>query len=169
METQGWSPAPDGIKYLDKMKIDLGIGVAQEIFANISPVIQDLSNEMNNYFEGKYYGPDLLTLKIRFILALPKQGYENWYKEKKPKFTDFKENVSKFTGEIYQVKKEFSYEVKLSEEILKQILNITASNKKKLLSEELLKSLQNLKNLPRKVKNFNEKNFINDMESFNKE
>lgn len=148
------------------MKIDLGIGVGQEIFANMSPIIQDLSNEMNNYFEGQYYGPDLLSLKIRFIFALPKQGFENWYKEKKTKFTDSKDSVSKLTGEIYQVKKELSYEVKLSEEILRQILIITAGDKKKLLIKELLKSLYNVKKLPRKVKNFNENKFINDIESF---
>ena len=155
-----------GIKYLDKMKIDLGIGVAQEIFANISPIIQDLSNEMNNYFEDQIYGPDLQSLKIRFILALPKQGYENWYKEKKPKFIDSKDSVSKLTGEIYQVKKEFSYEVKLSEEILRQILNITEGEKKMILIKELLKSLHNVKNLPKKVKNFNKNKFINDIENF---
>ena len=148
------------------MEIDLGIGVAQEIFANISPVIQDLSGEMNNYFEGQYYGPDLLSLKIKFILALPKQGYENWYKEKKPKFTESKDSVSKLKGEIYQVKKEFSYEVKISEEILRQILNITAGEKKKLLIKELLNSLHNLKNLPKKVKNFNKNKFVNDIEIF---
>lgn len=72
-----------------------------------SKLIRDLSEDLNTFFSQKYYGEDIQNYLLGCICIKTKKGFEGWYKIIKPKYTDYKKNINKITGEEMEIIKTF--------------------------------------------------------------
>ena len=129
-------------------------------------LIINLSNNLKEYFKNRTFGKDISTVLIGCICIKTKVGYEEWYKQRKPKYVDFKITKSKITNEVFEVKNTYSYYIKLDDESYNTFINSTDEESKKLLVSEILTSLSNFDTLPNKVKDFDKEKFKADMKAY---
>lgn len=134
-----------------------------------SNLVQEVSNNLQSLLKNKTYGTDIETFLIGFLAVKTKPGYEDWYKEKKPKYVDYKQSKNRITGETMEVVKNYGYDIKFDNELYDEFVNGTDEESKKLLAREILKSFIHLDKLPKKVKDFDKKKFKMDVENFFKE
>lgn len=70
------------IKFSDKNIMKFAI--TQEVDTRSgkkSDIIQQVSNDLENYLKDKNYGSDIETFLIGFVGVKTRPGYEEWYKE----------------------------------------------------------------------------------------
>jgi len=146
------------------MELNLHITVADYNIGDNSFVVNKLSNSMKAIFKKRSYGKDLLEFSIGFIMVRMRPGYEEWYKPAKPKFIDSKSVKSKLTGEVSQINKKFSCEIRLSDEVIDKFVNASEIDCYRIIASEILNYLRSLKGLPKRVKDFDLKLFIRDIE-----
>jgi hypothetical protein len=147
------------------MNFDIVINELDEEMSGKLPLVKELSTLTNKFYLGKFYGNDLKSLRLIFILIKTKQGYEEWFKVRKPKYTEYNV-IETFSGQKIEINKEFAIEYRIDNEIYDSFLKATDGDSKKILAQEILNSLSNLDALPKKVKDFDKKAFINDLEIF---
>lgn len=148
------------------MEVALGIAVTENSVIHKCAVIHNLSNSLKDFFSNKTYGGDVEKIFIGFILVSSKPGYEDWYKEKKPRYTFYKSTTSRLTGETIEVNKLFCYEIAFSDELIVKFINGTDESSLKLVALEILKSLGKLDKLPKKIKDFDKDSFTKDFTHF---
>lgn len=149
------------------MEIQLKISVHDNtVQPNKVALVYSLSSEMNDFFYRKDYGDDVKKIEIGFLIVLDRPGYENWYKVKKPKYTEYKKTKDKLIGEDVIIEKTFSYEIRFSEEQLYKFTGGDDQLSKEVLISEILKSLSNLDKLPKTIVSFDKEKFKEDLELF---
>lgn len=127
--------------------------------------ITNFSNHLENYFLKKDYGKDLKSIIIGINCVSP--NFEQFFKIQKPKYIGNKKvSISKYTGQSYEIEKCLSYDLKLDFETFKNISEIEA---KKYLSEEILKSIDIIGTMQKKIKDFDLLMFKKDLSSYFKE
>lgn len=134
-----------------------------------SHLIQDISNDIQEILKEKNYGDDIETFLIGFLGVKTKIGYEDWYKEKKPKYVDYKQTKNRFTGEMMEIIKEYGYDIKFDNELYDEFVNGTDEESKNLLARKILESFAHFDKLPKKIKDFDKEKFKVDVEEFFKE
>jgi len=134
-----------------------------------SNLVQEVSNNLQSLLKNKSYGTDIETFLIGFLAVKTKPGYEDWYKEKKPRYVDYKQSKNRITGETMEVVKNYGYDIKFDYELYDEFVNSTDEESKKLLARAILKSFIHLEKLPKKVKDFDKEKFKMDVENFFKE
>ncbi len=148
------------------MELNLFISVADYTIGDNKFVVHNLSNSMKAVFKERSYGIDVLEFSIGFIMARTRPGYEAWYKPAKPKFIDFKNVKSKLTGEVSAINKKFCCEIKLSDEVIDKFVNASEIDCYSIIACEVLDYLRSLNGLPKRIKDFDLKLFISDVEDY---
>lgn len=129
-------------------------------------LIDSMSQSLENYFKERDYGSDIKTFYIRITCIKTKPGYEAWYKLIKPKYIDYSKSTSKLTGEILEVIKTYSYNIKIDNENYDDFVYSSHEESIRILASMLINSLSNIDSLPKKVKNFDKEKFKNDFRAF---
>ncbi len=154
-----------GIKYLGRMNFEIVVNELDEEISDKLPLVKELSTLTNKFYSDKFYGNGLKSLRLILILIKTKQGYEEWFKARKPKYTEH--NVLEtFSGQKIEINKEFAIEYRIDNDIYDSFFKATDEKSKKILATEILNSLSNLEALPKKVKDFDKEQFKEDMEQF---
>ncbi|MFV0530969.1 MAG: Imm44 family immunity protein [Flavobacteriales bacterium] len=146
----------------------MNFGITQEIDVEAqekSSVIIFLSDTLKDYLSKRDYGQDVQNIFIGCICVKPREGYQEWFKIRKPKYKEI-EKIKLLDNSIKEFKGAFSYDIKLNFDVF--VKNTDVENKK-LLATEILNSLSNLEALPKKVKDFDKERFKTDMEAFFKD
>jgi len=115
------------------------------------PVIHELSKELNEFFTNKEFGKDVTKVEVGFIVTMARPGYEEWHKEKKPRYIEYKKTKSKLTGEIIETQKTLTYEIKLMGEALYYFTGSDDQRTKKELINQLIESLDRIRDTSKKT------------------
>jgi hypothetical protein len=148
------------------MEVNITVPVTESKVSHKTFVIYNLSQLLKSFFASRNYGEDVSKISIAFILVADRKGYEEWYKERKPKYIQHKSVKSKLTGEIHEIHKTFSYEIKLSDEQVNKFTSGSDNYSMKLIANEIIGSLNKLDHLPKKIKDFDKLAFKQDAERF---
>lgn len=143
------------------MNLGLAATLSREITK--SNVITELSDDMKDYFKNKNYGSDIKEVAIGIICV--SQGFDQFFKIKKPRYTKDKKNI-KSEGFEYEIEKCFEYSIKLDFE---KFQNSSEEECKKIVAKEILLSLDSLDSIKKKIKDFDWDQFKKDLENFFKE
>lgn len=135
-----------------------------EMLSKLS-LIKKFSIFVEKFFSDKNYGDDLKSLRLIFILIKNREGYEEWFKARKPKYTEHKV-LGTFSGKKIEINKEFAIESRVDSDNYDNFLKATDEESRKILAQEILNSLSNLDALPKKVKDFDKEQFKADIEQF---
>ncbi|MEO8237472.1 MAG: hypothetical protein ABI576_05135 [Flavobacterium sp.] len=150
------------------MKFTISLKIDQKIQSK-SSLINNLSQELTIFFKNKNYGKDIMEIVIGFNCVKPPIGYEHLFKLKKPFYLDFKIIKNIHTGEPIELEKYYFYEIKIDNNHYDKLIVLSDEEIKKIIAHEILNSLSNLDNLPKKIKDFNREQFKKDLESYFKE
>jgi hypothetical protein len=145
-----------------EFKISLEIDIEAE---NKRNVIISLSQELNYFFKSRNYGKDVNHFLLGCICIKTKEGYENWYKIRKPKYIDYKKNKNRITGVEIEINKTYECDFKIDNEVYDDFVSVDEISSKKILASEILKSLSILDSFPKKL-DFDKISFKADMEFF---
>jgi len=69
------------------MNFKITLEIDNDAQSKVKDII-NLSDSIQSFLINKYYGSDLKEILIALICIKTKKGYENWYKIRKPKYTD---------------------------------------------------------------------------------
>jgi hypothetical protein len=138
----------------------VGLAIFTSVGVNNTSVISALSSDLKSHFSEMEYGQDIKSYIIGIICMSPQ--FEQFYKEKKPKYTKEKE-VLKPDGIPITIEKTFEYSIKIDYESFK---NATEDEARKLLAKEILVSLVVFEKLKSKIKDFDMNSFKADLEEY---
>lgn len=147
------------------MEIELSISVSDSFVASKSLIIHELSSRLNDLLKDKRYGEDVQKIKVGFIMVLDRPGYENWYKPRKLSYTDRKVSKSKLTGETIEINRQLSFELKLNENPIGFFLNADHVESQKFITQEILNYMSDIKDLPKRIKDFDKEHFLGDLKN----
>ncbi|WP_133147477.1 hypothetical protein [Chryseobacterium aquaticum] len=133
---------------------------------NKSFQIQELSKELNTYLKDKDYGSDIKSVIIGAVLIKTKPGFEDWYKERKPKYIEHKITKNRITGQSMEIIKNFTYDIKFDSGLYDEVVNSSDVESLKIISREIVMSLKHFDKLTKKLKDFNVDRFTLDIQSF---
>ncbi|MBY0067110.1 MULTISPECIES: hypothetical protein [Empedobacter] len=128
--------------------------------------IDFISQSLAGFLKNRSYGEDVETFLIGFVAIKTKPGYEEWYKERKPKYIDYRLTKSRLTGLPLETIKQYSYDIKFDYELYDEFVNGTEEESSKLLARKILDSFSHLDKLPKKIKDFDKDKFKSDVEEF---
>lgn len=134
-----------------------------------SLLINDFFGQVNSYIKDRKYGNDIYQYLVSLYIVNPPKGYEHLHKDFKPKYTEYKALINKFSGDKMEIEKQFHYSIKVTGERFKEFVSASETESRKILAQEILNSLSNLEALPKKVKDFDKEKFKTDMQQFFKE
>lgn len=144
-------------------------GITQEVdnkSGDKSYLVQKVSDNLETFLKNRSYGEDVETFLIGFVGIKTKPGYEEWYKERKPKYIDYRLTKSRLTGLPLETIKQYSYDIKFDYELYDEFVNGTEEESSKLLARKILESFSHLDKLPKKIKDFDKDKFKSDLEEF---
>ncbi len=131
-----------------------------------SRLIRQLSDEIEIFLNEKEYGEEIQNYLLGCICIKTKEGYEGWYKTRKPKYTKYKKVVNQLTGEEMEISKTFENDFKIDNKLYEVFIDSSDEVSNKILAKEILNSLSNLDSLPKKVKKFDKEKFRYDFRLF---
>ncbi|MCW3162845.1 Imm44 family immunity protein [Chryseobacterium oryctis] len=140
------------------MNFGLAITISREI--TNTNIITELSDDMERYLKNKNYGNDIKEVVIGIICV--SQGFEQFYKPKKARYTKDKK-IIKSEGFEYEIEKCLEYSIKLDFE---EFQSSSEEERKKIISREILLSLDTLESIKKKIKDFNWEQFKQDLENY---
>ncbi len=138
------------------MKFKLGISVSREVD---SALIINISNKLEDFFNEENYGDGVKGITIGLICV--SENYEAFFKINKPKYTKEKK-VKGIDGITYYTENSFTYDCKINFNTYQSANDI---GRKKLVSENIL-SISKEVFKKKRIKDFNEDDFIKALESF---
>jgi len=105
--------------------------------------VQRLIENLSHYISATNYGADIEHFTIGLICIKTKPGYENWYKQRKPRFNTI-EKVKLLNGTVMEINNTFTYDIKLTDEEIDQF-NSSGQDAVNIFSKKLIESLSNFK------------------------
>lgn len=147
------------------MKVTLALTLDKDAQSKAN-AIDTFFSELNEFIQHRNYGHAILELLIVLQVVNPPKGFEHLFKVIKPKYIEYKLLTNRLTGEPMVLEKQFSYSVKIVGEEFKTLICATDEQLRKLLAQEIMKSLKYLDALPKKVKDFQKDRFRSDLELF---
>ncbi len=145
-------------------------GVSQEVnwkAEESSYALQNFVDELAVKISSQDYGTAIEHFIIGFICIRTEPGYEEWYKERKPRFRKLKK-VKLSLGQISELHNIYSYDIKLSDAEVD--IFVSAKDKGlKLFCNRLISSLSHFDSPSMKKRDFNSKAFQVDMKRFIRE
>jgi hypothetical protein len=127
-------------------------------------IINELSENLKNFFSNKYYSDAVSEVSIGLLMTLSRPGYENWYMPKKPLYTFHKDVKSKLTGEVIEKRKLLQVEFSLKDTMLENFVAKSDRDSKVVLIEQVILCFTSI-NLPKKIQDFRKDDFITDLQT----
>lgn len=130
---------------------------------------------LENTFLDKDYGSDVETIMIIICVIQMRPGFENWYKVKRPKYTEYKSWYTTFgiddpdIPEFKEIKKRFDIEIRFKDQLYDDFMDADEEEAKRILARETLKALELLDKLPKRLKNFDKERFKADVAAYYRE
>lgn len=140
------------------MKFGIGIEIDHQADSKFI-IVQKFSDDLEKFISNLELGSGIEHFSIGLICVLTKPGYEEWYKERKPRFQK-ESKVKDLTGGIMLFKNLFSYDIKLDNDLYHEFVNGTDNESEKLLARVFVDSLHNFEKLPKHVTSFDKTMFI---------
>lgn len=134
--------------------------------SNKSDIINELQKSINSYVNTNNYGNDIMDYFINFDITNYPDGYEHLQKKFKPKYTEHRVSVNRYTGEKMEIIKQFHYSIIIGGDLYNMFINGTREESMKIIATEIFKSFSNLDKLPKKVTDFEKEKFKSDMRFF---
>lgn len=122
--------------------------------------IIEFSNSLKEYFFNISYGEEINHFLIGIICVKPE--FEQFFKVRKLRYQAVSK-VKLLDGNILEQRGVCTYDIKLN---FAKVVSAKDEESKKILAQEILKSLSNLEALPKKVKDFDKERFKEDMEQY---
>jgi hypothetical protein len=119
-------------------------GITLEIDSQASSkaeIIQNFSDELSKLICSHSFGVDVEQIIIGFICILTVPGYEEWYKERKPRFT--------------KANKTFCFDIKVDGQKYESFVQGNNNSSRIFLATEILGALTKIDKIPKHVKDFN--------------
>lgn len=145
------------------MKLALAQYTSREVDKE-TQFITSFSDTLEAYFHNKVYGEDINEIVIGVICV--SEGFEQFFKPKKPKYTKEKKSI-KSEGFEYEIEKCLEYSINIDFNEFKNAND--ELQRKKILSRDILLSIDNLDLIKKKIKHFNWEQFKRDLETYFKE
>jgi len=123
-----------------------------------SDSLSGITDELSEFVSKESYGNGISMIGIHLICVNAPSGYEIFFKVKKPEYFSKFKYTKPSEGEI-TIDGYFSYEVRISQNSYKQILKGDDKEIMRILKKELLSSLDNLRKIPKEVKDFDKDKF----------
>lgn len=124
-----------------------------------------LSDEIKEFLSQRNYGESIQEYLIGVTCVFIEDGYEHLFKQYKPFYVEDKISKNRFTGENIRIYKSYTDSIVLTPDEYEDFVSGTESESLKIVSTRILKSLENLNKLPKKVKDFDVKQFKEDVTS----
>lgn len=145
------------------------ISLSETIRKNTKKIVIELSDSINTYLVKRDYGNSILEYEVILYVVNMPEGYEHLYKNFEPKYVEHKLLTNQHTGEKFEINKYFNYSIKIEGALCERFISSSNIDSKRILAQEILKSLSNLDALPKKVKDFDKGRFKADIQQFFKE
>lgn len=145
------------------MKLGIGIEIDHEVHDRGSDV-HAFVDRLSEYIATRDYGPGVEYFAVGLIVIRSKLGYENWFKQRKPRFQKAQKMI--IPGQpALELHNCFCYDIKLSNE---EIDDFAASKESaiKLFGQRFLASLANFESPSMKKRNFDLQAFRKDVKDF---
>ena len=147
------------------MNFSLTLSVTEPFFAAKQSVIMELSEELKEYYIDRQFGESVQEILFGLIIVLDRPGYEEWHQPRRPRYIN-KDVKSRLTGEILQIRKHLSMEMRLSQDVIGDILAATVNDAKSILIKIISVHLKSIRKLPAGAHDFSIKDFISDLDKF---
>ena len=102
---------------------------------------------LENTFLDKDYGSDVETIMIIICVIQMRPGFENWYKVKRPKYTEYKSWYTTFgiddpdIPEFKEIKKRFDIEIRFKDQLYDDFMDADEEEAKRIAAEEEAKRI----------------------------
>lgn len=148
-------------KFLDNMKIGFVKYVTEEVDKK-TQFINEWNTSLNLFLSAKEYGFGVKSIVVGITCV--SDEYLPFFKQKKASYIDYKRETH--DDVTVEIEKTFEYGILLD---FKVINDSTEEQILEYVATEFIKSLSKLESLPKKVKDFNTLNLINDINVYFKE
>jgi hypothetical protein len=146
--------------------MEIGVGIEADAKSNLKvELVSDFMADLSNFLKPINYGQGILSITIGFICIELVPGYENWHKERKPRFTKNRK-VKLLSGDTITSKNNFSYDMKLSSDEYASFTQSTDNESTRVFARKLIDSLSTFDHLPKSVSDFDFGQFKADIEKF---
>ncbi|GHT79815.1 hypothetical protein AGMMS50262_23870 [Bacteroidia bacterium] len=143
------------------MNVSLNVSLSKDVNLLKREEIREFSNRMEAYFKNKTYGESIETYAIGMNCVSPE--FASFFKAEKPSYTEDKNVI------VYGIKahlyKSFGFCLVLNYNDFKKS---STGDGLKIMASEIMKALSEIK-YPKKIKDFDQEIFYQDMEQFFKE
>lgn len=129
------------------MEYKIYVNELEEIAIDRKETVKYISTILCSYLVDKDYGDDVQDYHLIVILIKTRPGYEEWYKVRRPKYTN-----KLLIHEIRIDGNEFDYFISSGE-----------LNARKFFANKVIQSVNELV-LPKKIKSFNKAKLVHDMQ-----
>jgi len=141
--------------------MDIGLAIYASREVN-SDVISEISEDLKKKYKNINFGKGILSIYVGVICV--STDFEPFFIPRKPKYTN-KKKEKEIDGIKYVVEKSLEYDCKIDFESYQ---NSDDLNRKKLIAQGILNTTKEVFE-KKKIKDFNEAEFIKDLEGFFKE
>lgn len=143
--------------------MEVGLTISANISQIKSDMIKEVSDNLSVFFESRDYGASVKSYLIGIMCVAPQ--FDAFFKEKKPHYSPGIKTVIVHNVPI-TVNNSFSYSVKLD---FDKFNSATITEARKMLIEEIIKSMERVEPFRKKWKDFRLDEFKSDLSSILKE
>ena len=131
--------------------------------------VDDFSRRyLEEHFLTLNYGPDVEEIVIAYTIIKTKPGYEEWYKPKRPKYTEYGGWITFGPGgpKDRERRKEFWIDYRIDGDLYDAFIEADEEQAICILACEILNSLELLDKLPKRLKQFDKERFKSDVSDY---
>jgi len=153
---------------MGRMTLQFGVSfeIEEEAFARASDV-RVFVNRLSDFIRTRHYGQGIEHFTIGVIVIRSKPGYEEWFKERKPRFRRV-EKIQRINQSALELHNSYCYDIQLSDEEIDSFV-VSAKSAVRVFCQKLIASLTKLESSSMKKRDFNTAAFTEDVEKFIKE
>ena len=146
------------------MNFGVGLEIDSEAYKK-ARLIQELFDDLGEFVSSNDFGSGIEHYTIGVVCIFTRPGYEEWYKERKPRFRN-EQKIKALDGESILLKKSYSYDIKFDNEQYHEFVSATDQESRKILARRIIDSFANLEKLPKHVKDFDRASFVKGVEGY---
>ncbi len=145
--------------------MEFGIGMEIDNEASTSAhAVQDFVKRLAEYIRSRNYGAGVEHFTIGLVAIKSTPGYENWFKERKPRFQKI-QKIRMLNQSVVELHNCYSYDIKFADDEIDEFVASTEVAIK-LFCKKFISSLSNFESPSMKNRDFNLLSFRKDVQSF---
>lgn len=143
------------------MKIQFAFEMESD-FNRFTRLITEIGNQLNMQCLMGNYGNAVEAIIIGIIMVKTRPGYEQWFKERRIRFTE-KQVLRNHLNQLVEVNKRLTYGLKFVDDELTQIKNYNDTEFTAFFLNKLIRSFEKFNKLPKAASGFQHKDFVSDI------